>query len=111
MAEKEDHIEIGKTGAWVSFDWVNSKEEDLKKVVDIISNMKDNNMLYRVLLSHDAGWYTVGQPGGGGFRPYTPVFTHLIPALRDHGFTQEDIDQMLIKNPAEAYAVRIRRAE
>jgi phosphotriesterase-related protein len=111
VAEKEDHIEIGKTGAWVSFDWVNTNEEDLKKVVDIISNMKDNNMLFRVLLSHDAGWYTVGQPGGGGFRPYTPVFTHLIPALREHGFTQEDIDQMLIKNPAEAYAVRIRRAQ
>lgn len=109
MAEKNDHVEIGKTGAWVSFDWINTKEEDLQTIVDIISNMKDNNLLYRVLLSHDAGWYTVGQPGGGGFRPYTPIFTHLIPALREHGFTQEDIDQMMINNPAEAYAVRIRK--
>ena len=108
MAEKEDHIEIGKTGAWVSFDWVNTKEENIQKLVDIISNMKDNNLLGSVLLSHDAGWYSVGQPGGGGFRPYTSVFTHLIPALKEQGFTQEEIDQMLIKNPAEAYAVRVR---
>jgi phosphotriesterase-related protein len=110
LAEKQDHVKIGKTGAWVSFDKVNTNEEDIQHLVDMITNMNNNNLLNRVLLSHDAGWYTMGQPRGGGFRPYTPIFTHLIPALREHGFTQEEIDQMMIKNPAEAYAVRIRKA-
>ena len=111
QADMKDHVEIGKAGAWVSFDKINTGEEDIRKLVEMISNMRDNNLLNRVLLSHDAGWYTVGQPGGGGFRPYTALFTHLVPALKEHGFTQDEIDQMLIKNPAEAYACRVRKAK
>ena len=111
LADIKDHVEIGKTGAWVSFDKINTGEENIRELVEMISNMKDNNLLNRVLLSHDAGWYTVGQPGGGGFRPYTALFTHLVPALKEQGFTQEEIDQMLIRNPAEAYVVSIRKAK
>jgi len=107
-ADPDDHVKIGKTGAWVSFDKVNTNEKNIQRIIEAISKMKNNNLLNHVLLSHDAGWYSVGEPGGGSFRSYSALFTHLIPALKEHGFTQEDIDQMIIKNPAEAYAIRIR---
>jgi phosphotriesterase-related protein len=57
------------------------------------------------LISHDAGWFDPGKPDGGTFRPFTAIFQKLIPALRATGFTQKEIDLLLIKNPAKAYAV------
>ena len=35
-----------------------------------------------VLISQDAGWYDVGEPKGGTFRPYTFVFANFIPSNR-----------------------------
>jgi phosphotriesterase-related protein len=61
--------------------------------------MKTEGLLGRVLLSHDAGWYHVGEPGGGEFRPYTTLFTRLIPALADAGLTKEEVRRMLVENP------------
>jgi phosphotriesterase-related protein len=109
LGTREDHIEIGRMGAWVSFDWISTEQEDIQQLVDLIQNMKDNDLLHKLLLSHDAGWYTIGEPGGGSFRPYTAVFTHLIPAMMEAGFTKEDISMIMEKNPQEAYAVKIRR--
>jgi phosphotriesterase-related protein len=42
---------------------------------------------------------------GGEFRGFTDIFTFLIPALEEREFSQEDIDQLLIKNPAEAFGI------
>jgi len=38
--------------------------------------------LPRVLISQDSGWYHVGEPGGGRFRPYTCLFDGFLPAAR-----------------------------
>jgi phosphotriesterase-related protein len=64
--------------------------------------MKDEGLLGRVLLSHDAGWYHVGEPGGGEFRPYTTLFTKLVPALTDAGITRDEVRQLLVDNPQRA---------
>jgi len=71
--------------------------------------MRSANLLHRTLISHDAGWYHVGEPGGGDYRSYEPVFTHLIPLLQQKDFTPKDIEQVFITNPANAFAVKIRR--
>jgi phosphotriesterase-related protein len=109
LGTMEDHIEIARSGAWVSFDWITTNPEDIQQIVELIKNMKENDLLHKLLLSHDAGWYTVGEPGGGDFRPYTAIFTHLIPAMKQAGFTDEDISQIMEKNPQEAYAIKIRK--
>ncbi len=109
MSGKEEHVDIARSGAWVSFDWVSTEPEDIQQLVDLIQNMKENGLLDKLLLSHDAGWYTIGEPGGGSFRPYTAIFTHLIPAMKEAGFTEEDISLIMEKNPQTAYAVKIRR--
>ena len=47
--------------------------------------MKADGLLGHVLVSHDAGWYHVGEPGGGEFRPFDTLFTTFVPALKAAG--------------------------
>jgi len=106
---KEDQLKAAEMGAWISLDVMNHDEEFISYLTEIIDNLKQHGYLNRVLISHDAGWYWAGQPGGGNFRPYTDIFTHLIPALKAKGFTDEDISQIMEKNPQEAYSVKERK--
>jgi phosphotriesterase-related protein len=71
--------------------------------------MKENGLLNKVLLSHDAGWYRPGEENGGSYRGYTSLFEKLIPALREKQFTDQEIDQLMVINPAEAFTVRVRK--
>ena len=105
---QESHIEAAQTGIWVSLDNVTDNAENVENYVQMLLNLKQNDLLNKVLLSHDAGWYDVGNIFGTGFRPYTAIFTELIPALKEHGFTEDDIHQLMVENPKEAYTVRIR---
>jgi phosphotriesterase-related protein len=68
--------------------------------------LKEAGYLNRVLISHDAGWYSPGEASGGDFRGYTDIFSSLIPALQERNFTQEDFEQLLVKNPIEAFSFR-----
>ena len=107
---------LAKKGAWISLDglgWVDPAERGgdstaLMNYVKAIEALKLAGCLRRVLLSHDAGWYTHGVPGGGRFQPYTLIFTHLLPALRERGFSEKEIELMLVKNPQEAFKIRVR---
>ncbi|GBD36467.1 Phosphotriesterase homology protein [bacterium HR36] len=106
--EKDEswHLRAADAGAWIEFDGV--RPETVERHVQLVMRMRERGHLERVLLSHDAGWYEVGRPGGGKFRPYDTIFTALIPALRKAGLTQNEIDQLLTRNPAEAMQIRIR---
>lgn len=112
------HVELAKRGAWISLDgmgWMapDSVEREgamtLANYIDRIQNLREHQLLNRLLISHDAGWYTHGEVAGGEYRPHTDIFTRLIPALDSLGFSQEELDQLLIKNPREAYAIRVRK--
>ncbi|MEJ7829880.1 MAG: hypothetical protein WKF91_16850 [Segetibacter sp.] len=105
--DKMLHIKAAKLGAWISLDgigWGN-----VEKYADTISNLRSAGMLNKTLISHDAGWYKPGEKEGGNFTGYTNIFTQLIPLLNKKGFTDEDIKQLLIKNPAEAFSIRVRK--
>jgi phosphotriesterase-related protein len=62
-----------------------------------------------VLISHDSGWYDPAKPGGGAINGYTDIFDHFIPALKAKGLSDDEIDQILVKNPQEAFTIKIRR--
>ena len=94
------HIRAAKAGAWVEFDGIS--DDSVGRHVDLVREMKAQGLLGRVLLSHDAGWYHVGEPGGGEFRPYTTLFTRVVPALEQAGVTKEEIRQILVDNPRRA---------
>lgn len=100
------HLEAARRGAWVEFDGYGP--EHTEAYVQRLTAMREEGLLRRVLLSHDRGWYSVGEPEGGEFRPYTPLFTELVPALCQDGFTPEDVRQLLVTNPAQAFAIRVR---
>lgn len=96
------HVWAAERGAWVEFDGI--APDTVDQHVSFILHLRQKGLLGRVLVSHDAGWYQVGEPGGGTFREYTTLFTHLIPALRRAGFSEGEIEQLVAKNPQRALA-------
>lgn len=102
------YARAAREGAWVSLDGLDDNNVD--QYVQNLLLMKENRLLHRTLLSHDAGWYDPGQPDGGPVsRRYTVLFEKLLPALQKRGFTKKDVRQVLETNPAEALAIRVRR--
>ena len=72
--------------------------------------MKRRGLLDRIMISQDAGWYWVGQPGGGEFRAYDLLFTEFLPALKPAGLSDDDIHRITVTAPARAFAVGVRVA-
>jgi phosphotriesterase-related protein len=68
--------------------------------------MRAAHLLGRVLVSHDAGWYHVGEPDGGTYRPHDLIFTAFLPALRARGLTDREIAQLMVDNPRAALTRR-----
>lgn len=97
------HRRAAQAGAWVEFDGIS--EGSVGRHVELVGQMKAQGLLGRVLVSHDAGWYRVGEPGGGQFRGFETLFTAFIPALTASGFTKDEIRQLLTENPRRALAL------
>jgi phosphotriesterase-related protein len=70
--------------------------------VALVLAMREAGRLDRVLVSHDAGWYHVGEPDGGDFRGFDTLFTAFVPALKAAGLTEADVRQLLVDNPRRA---------
>jgi phosphotriesterase-related protein len=109
QAEKDmsNHIKAARTGAWIGLDGLNDK--NLADYVRIIKNLRENKLLNKIFLSHDAGWYRPGEENGGEYRGYTAIFEKLIPLLQKENFTRQEIRQLLISNPAKAFTIGVRR--
>jgi phosphotriesterase-related protein len=107
-AERDEtfHARAARRGAWVEFDGISPAS--VARHVALVGRMKAEGLLGHVLVSHDAGWYRVGEPGGGEFRPYDTLFTEFIPALKASGFGDADIRQLLVDNPRRALNRRSR---
>jgi phosphotriesterase-related protein len=78
------------------------REKTLDWHLECVRTMRDAGLLGRTLISQDAGWYHVGEPNGGAYRGYTLLFREFLPRLRAAGFTEQDIEQLLVENPARA---------
>ncbi|HZK95337.1 MAG TPA: hypothetical protein VFC67_14105 [Prolixibacteraceae bacterium] len=102
-------LAIALMGAWVALDGIQNDMEYQISIDRLLQNLKSTRQLNHVLLSHDAGWYQPGKPNGGVFRPYADLFSSFSLLLLSEGFTREELDQMIVKNPAEAFAVRVRK--
>jgi phosphotriesterase-related protein len=105
--KKHTYTQAAKMGAWVSLDGMGWGDWD--NYANWIDTLNANHCLHRVLISHDAGWFDPEKPNGGAFKGYTPIFEKVIPVLEKRGFKRKDIDQLLIKNPQEAFAIRVRK--
>lgn len=105
--DRRRHIAAAELGAWVSFDGLDA---EIAPYLELLEGMKRRGLLGRVLLSHDAGWFEPLNPGRT-FRGYGDLFERLVPALRGRSFSEDELDTLLVKNPAAAFAVRVRAAE
>ena len=52
------HLKAARLGAWVSFDGLN--ENNAIQYVKWLTEFKNQGLLGKVLVSHDAGWFTAG---------------------------------------------------
>ncbi len=100
------HRRVAAEGAWLSLDGVS--ESSLDGHVAAVLDLARAGHLGRVLVSQDAGWYHVGEPGGGRFRPYTFLLDTFLPALRKAGLSEANTRALLVDNPARALVSRPR---
>ena len=98
----EAPYKAARAGTWVEFDGLSEKTLDW--YLACVRAMAEAGLLNRTLVSHDAGWYRPGEPGGGRYRGYTLLFRKFLPRLRQSGFSDAEIDQLLVKNPRAALA-------
>jgi phosphotriesterase-related protein len=103
----ELHVKAAREGAWVEFDGI--QESTRSRHIQLLKNMVGNGLLERVLISQDAGWYHVGEPEGGNYRPYTFLFEQFVPMLRESAFSPQQIRTLLLDNPRTALTPHVRR--
>ncbi len=105
--DKELHVRAAKRGCWVEFDGVNTGS--VQRHLDLVKSLAGAGFLDCTLISMDAGWYHIGESGGGNYRGYESLFTEFLPALR-RDFSEAQVERLIAGNPQQALALRVRRA-
>lgn len=95
-------IAAARKGAWLSLD--KFKAKDVASYIAMITELKEEGLLGQILLSHDGNSY----PNGGSIRGYQAIMLVLVPALKEAGFTEEEINQILVENPRNAFKIDVR---
>ena len=95
-------LDAAKQGAWIEFDGL--KPESIEEHLHWIQTLK-SDYFNQILLSHDGNSFRANDRPP---KPYDALFTHFITALREHDFSQKEIDRLIRLNPANAFTVRIR---
>lgn len=110
-ASDDEQVSLARQGAWVSLDGVFNSPKSIYRYSRSLVRLKGEDLLHRVLISQDAYWQVMKKEDTIYFErmgsPYSAIFEVLIPALHEKGFTQDEIDQLLISNPAEAYKIEV----
>lgn len=100
------HRRAAERGCWVEFDGINPKSA--AQHVEFVTNLAQPNLLARVLVSMDAGWYHVGESQGGNYRNYNSLFTDFLPLVKKQ-LEAKQIAQLLNDNPHKALSLEIKR--
>ena len=95
------HETVARRGAFVEFDLIRGKTEyDTNRVVNYVRELIRKGFLEHILLSQDMGFrsglHIFGGPG------YDFILTTFVHHLREAGVTQDELDVILISNPARA---------
>ncbi|WP_373516523.1 hypothetical protein [Pricia sp.] len=96
-------LDLAAKGSWISLDGAN--ESGINEYIERIELFKQKNLLHKILLSHDGN----GFPSGGPIRGFEAIFESFIPEMLANGFTEDDIHQILVRNPKKAFQIRIRK--
>jgi len=94
---------LAEEGCFIQFDVI-SKEHWLLDATraELVAAMIGRGYVHHLLLSHDCNRdYEMRYGGGEG---YCHIFASCLPRLREHGVTEEDIQTMMVANPARAFS-------
>lgn len=97
-------IETARRGCWIELDGID--ESSIGRHLDLLVALIADGHESRVLLSHDGGWYRVGEKDPHPTRSYETLFTTFLPAARERGIAEETLTRIVAVNPAEAYRIR-----
>jgi phosphotriesterase-related protein len=92
------------TGAWLGFDRFNIEHfnPDARRIETLVA-LVGEGYADRIHLSHDAACFydlMVGDPAFTDERPdYLHISQTILPALRDAGVTEEQLDLMMVEGP------------
>lgn len=103
----EVHMQVARAGAWIEFDGVGPSS--IERHVNLVKTMRNVGLLDHVLVSHDAGWYSVGEPRGGKVRGFDTLFTKFLPALKKSGLSEAEVQRLIVTNPAKAFVIGVRQ--
>lgn len=99
--DNNSYLKAAAKGCWISLDGLGW---DMDKHLSKLVFAKENGILDRILISHDAGWYDP-QKNRQSITPYTDIFTKLLPSLRARRFSEHEISMLLSVNPSKAFAI------
>jgi phosphotriesterase-related protein len=100
-----DHLAaLAEAGFWLGMDRFGiNLEIPLEKRCDIVVEMCRRGFAERMMLSHDAACYIDWiDPNVMAFMPdwnYLHIANDVLPYLREHGVSEEQITTMLVDNP------------
>jgi phosphotriesterase-related protein len=90
------HEKVARSGAWVEFDGIGPKTVEFH--LECVRFLAAKGLLRRTLVSQDAGWYHVGEAGGGEFRGYTYLYSDFLPRLEP-----AQVPVLMWENPRAAF--------
>jgi phosphotriesterase-related protein len=96
------NLEVAHRGAWISYDGIGWENDPLH--IQRIQAMIAAGFTGQVILSHDRGWYTPAEPGGGKPKPFTYLCETFLPSLRAAGVNEADTRRLTVSNPFRALA-------
>ena len=107
---------LAAKGTWISLDGIKDSEKSAIQYAATLQRMKKENLLNRVLISHDDGW-GVNKKSDGTIalelfgekdaQPYAGILKRLKPQLLATGFTEADFTLLMEINPKAAYTVKV----
>jgi len=104
VKDSKDLIQLARQGVWIELDGLRDDPKRIEQHLSHLVELKEAGLLHKVLLSHDGG----AAPLGRTPRPMTTLMDKFVPLLRETGFSQTDIDQLIKVNPVKAFTVRRR---
>lgn len=107
------HLEVAGTGAFLGYDQISKTKyyPDAERA-EMIARLVESGYGKQILLGGDLArrsyWPAYGRPDAPGF---DYILSRFVPLLRTVGLSEEAVDDLLIHNPARAFAFDDGRSE
>lgn len=102
------HLKLFERGFVLEYDGIGWKP--IEYHVELIDRAIKAGFINQILISHDAGWYTINERGAKDkIRGYTDISLKLLSELYKKGY-DEKLEEILLKdNPKRIFDIRVRR--